>query len=139
MEKHNHKIYIANYNNLFALMHILLFGGISASILFLVLAVNNLDSKNPYLGTGIICILISAINIFIGYIGYKTLRRQEKDLKIIQKKYKYNSEIILPSYISILFIVITIMIIIVMLIHLITRYHKNKKHFILFKYKKYYI
>lgn len=137
MENHNHKIYIANYNHLFALMHILLLGGITASILFVVFAVNNLDTKNPYLGTGIICILISLLNIFISYIGYKVLKEKEKELIKINKKYKYNSDIILPSYISIFFMLISIMILVVMLIHLSSRYIKNRDHFILLKYKNF--
>lgn len=137
MERYNHTVHISNYNHLFALMHILLFGGISASILFLVLIINNLDTKNPYLLTAIICISISAVNVFIGYIGYKSLRKKEKALTELKKNYKYENEIILPSYVSIFFIIITIMIVIVMLIHIITRYQKNKNHFILFKYQNY--
>ena len=137
MENHNHKIYISNYNKIFALMHILLFSGISANALFLIFTVNNLDSKNPYLVSGIICIIISIVNILIGYIGYTVLKKKEQELKILIKKKKYQNDVVLPSYISIIFIIISSIIFIVTIIHLFTRYSKNKKHFIFFHSKNF--
>ena len=136
MDKNHYKLLISNYNHLFAVMHILLLGGISASILFLVFTMKSLDNNNPFLGTGIICISISVINIIIGYIGYKALRMEEKELSKIKSKPEHNP-VILPSYISIFFIIITVMIIIAMGIQLMNGYEKNTKHFNLRNYRNF--
>ena len=133
IDKHSHSILATNYNHLFAVMHILLLGGISASILFLVFTMKNIDANNPFLGTGIICISIGIMNVIIGYIGYKALRVEEKELAKLKSGHQ---PIILPSYISVFFVIITLMIMGAMYIQLTYGYKKNNKHFSLSDYKK---
>ena len=128
IDKHSHSILATNYNHLFAVMHILLLGGISASILFLVFTIKNIDAKNPFLASGTICISIGIINVIVGYIGYKALRVEEKELTKLKSDHK---PIILPSYISILFVVITLMIIGAMIIQFTYGYRKNNSHLLL--------
>ena len=96
--------HIDEYNTFFITSHIMLGGWISVTLLFLMLALNTKLKMHYHIITPI-CITLTITTVIMSYNIYNILKRREKQIE----KQKMNYWII-PSQISLLLFIVTIIV-----------------------------
>ena len=114
---------LVNYNNFFISSHNLLSGWISVTLLFFILIYNEKVKISFYLVVPI-TILLSILVIFMAYRSYYVTRMKEKE--ILKKKITDNLIILYPSYLSLIYFIITLLICLLIIINLIQYSYKKK-------------